>query len=148
MENLRAAFRFECRCRRCAAKGAFEKSDERLMRIRRLEDRLQDWTGSAVNYVGDDLGPPTTLMAEELVKLYREEGLDAHIGTAFGHAAMAYSAVAMRDKALEYVDLAIEALELKEGPGGGMDGTAMREMKEELENAEKMHWSWGSRLWL
>lgn len=146
-ENLKAAFRFECNCPRCLGQGHFHDSDRRLDRIFAIQERLGDWSAKPAHAYGNDgLGAPRPELAEELVDLYKAEGLDAHIGTAYGLAALTYSSVMARQRAIEYAEKAMESLEMKEGAGGGVDGAALEEMRAKLKSdGKETHWSWGFR---
>jgi hypothetical protein len=138
--TLRNAFHFDCACARCSA-----GDDARLERIHALRGRLERWERPQPNGFDDALGPPSVAMAEELVSLYEQEGLQAHVGTAYGLAALSCSAVRKKECAAKYAELAVEALEMKEGPGGGMDGERMVELRDGVGKGGKGHWSWGLR---
>lgn len=51
-----------------------------------------------------------------LVRLYQDEGLEAFLDTAYGHAALTYNAVGSARGAKKYAKLAAEAAVLKYGP--------------------------------
>lgn len=78
-----------------------------------------------------------------LVKLYKEEGLDAFLDDAYGHAALMYNSVGSVRGAKKYAKLAAEASKLKYGfDGAGLDKA--REW-EGIARDPKGHGSWGRR---
>jgi hypothetical protein len=80
-------------------------------------------------------------MAEELLILYREEGLEGFMDTAYGFAALAYNANGDAEKAVQFARKAQEAILIKDGMW-----TANWRIWEELIADVEGHWSWRRRL--
>lgn len=80
-------------------------------------------------------------MAEELLQLHRDEGLEGFMDVAYGFAALAYSAVGDEAGAIKYAEKAKEAILMKDGAWSAN----LRIWEELLENV-KSHWSWRRRL--
>jgi hypothetical protein len=80
-------------------------------------------------------------MAEELLTLYRDEGLQGFMDMAYGFAALAYSAVGNAEKAVYYAKEAQEAILMKDGLW-----TKNWKIWEELIADVEGHWSWRRRL--
>ena len=80
-------------------------------------------------------------MAEGLLSIYRGEGLEGFLDTAYGFAALAYSAVGEKGKAVEYARKAKEAIEMKDGVW-----TENWRIWEGLVAHVEGHWSWRRRV--
>lgn len=93
-----------------------------------LQQNLADW---------DPGSTATPEKAEKLIRLYEQEGLEAFLETAYGHAALAYNAVGDSRRAKKYGGLAADAAVLKGGPGA----THLKTWKQIIDNP-KGHWSW------
>ena len=122
-QHLQQGFHFMCTCKRCAD----PRSDVTLERIRILEKKLNDSSGSVD-------------MAEELLSLYRQEGLEGFMDMPYGFAALAYSTVGDREKALSYAEKAQEAIQMKDGVW-----TENWKMWEGFKGDLEGHWSWRRR---
>ncbi|KAF2622128.1 SET domain-containing protein [Macroventuria anomochaeta] len=122
-------FHFECRCRRCVD-GA--RSDAVLNRINELQGQLNDW--SAASRAGPE-------MAEELVQMYVQEGLEGFLDVPFGFAALACNAVGTVEEARVWAAKARSAVLMKDGKGAD----ALRIWNSLLSDAEG-HWSFRRRL--
>jgi hypothetical protein len=81
--------------------------------------------------------------AEMLVRLYKEEGLDAFLDDAYGHAALTYAAVGSARGASKYAKLAAEASWLK----FGFDAVGREKVREweGIARDPKGHGSWRRR---
>ncbi|KAF1828636.1 SET domain-containing protein [Decorospora gaudefroyi] len=127
--QLHHGFNFICTCPRCKS----PTSDETLSRIQTLQAHLNDWSPAS---------PASPAMAEELLQLYCDEGLQGFMDAAYGFAALAYGAVGDADAAVRYAGLAREAIEMKDGRGvpnfGLWEGF--------LEGGARAHWSWRRRV--
>ena len=80
-------------------------------------------------------------MAEHLLTLYRDEGLEGFMDVGYGFAALAYSAVGDETNAGLYAEKAREAILMKEGRWA-----PNLKMYETLIGDLKGHWSWRRRL--
>ena len=80
-------------------------------------------------------------MAEGLLSIYRGEGLEGFLDTAYGFAALAYSAVGGKGKAVEYAEKAKEAILMKDGVW-----TENWRIWEEVIGDVEAHWSWRRRV--
>lgn len=127
-EYLSSTFHFNCTCSRCQ-RG--EAGDKAVSDILALQWALANW---------DTNSTASVRKAEMLVRLYKEEGLDAFLDTAYGHAAFTYSAVGSARGAKKYAKLAAEAAVLKYGPSA----TGM-ETWDELMHSPQLHSSWRRR---
>ena len=78
--------------------------------------------------------------AEELISLYKDEGLDGFLDVPYGHATLMYNAAGDEEGARKYARLARDAVGLKEGEGQGDWNFWTR-----MEGAPKKHWSWKRR---
>ncbi|KAF7576753.1 90S preribosome/SSU processome component KRR1 [Pyrenophora tritici-repentis] len=131
-KHLQTGFHFTCTCLRCTSPN----SDTNLSRIQTIQSQLNDWSATSPS-----ASPATSLaLVEELLGLYRSEGLEGFMDLAYGYAALAYSAVGDGDMAVKYAELAKEAILLKDGkwvPNFGV--------WEELVGNVEGHWSWMMR---
>lgn len=128
-ERLVDGFHFECRCRRCA-NGV--RSNAVLARIKDMQGQLNDWSSAS---------SATPEMAEELVRVYVEEGLEGFLDVPYGFAALACNAVGRAEDARIWASKAIHAVLLKDGKGSD----ALRIWESLLSDTEG-HWSWRRRL--
>ncbi|KIW99917.1 uncharacterized protein Z518_10845 [Rhinocladiella mackenziei CBS 650.93] len=103
-QYLKDSFHFTCTCPRCQ-NG--ELSDRAVNDIHALQWSLGNWESNSTASVKK---------AEMLVRLYKEEGLDAFLDVAYGHAALTYNAVGSARGAMKYAKLSVEAALLKYGP--------------------------------
>lgn len=101
---LKKAFHFSCSCSRCQ-EG--EATDSGLVEIHNLQQSLGNWESDSTASVKQ---------AERLVKVYEQEGLDAYLDNAYGHAALMYNSVGSIRGTQKYARLAAEAAALKQGP--------------------------------
>ena len=87
-ENLQNAFHFICQCSRCLAG---EKSDSNLNEIIEIQKLLGDWSAGS---------KAKTSLVGKLLDLYEKEGLHGFMDTAYGYAALTWSAVGNREKTI------------------------------------------------
>lgn len=128
-ERVAEGFHFECRCQRCVES---ERSDATLDRINELHAHLNDWSA-------DSRASPE--MAEEMVRLYVEEGLEGFLDVPFGFAALACNAVGRIEEARAWAAKARSAVLMKDGKGAD----ALRIWDSLLGDTEG-HWSYRRRL--
>ncbi|KAH7096032.1 hypothetical protein FB567DRAFT_544272 [Paraphoma chrysanthemicola] len=126
--HLQSGFHFTCTCPRCTS----STTDPTLARIQTLQSHLNDWSATS-------LGSPA--LAEELLQLHRDEGLEGFMDVAYGFAALAYSAVGDEARAVEFAERAREALLMKDGRWSGN-----LRIWEEMVGDVGGHWSWRRRL--
>jgi hypothetical protein len=126
---LSDSFGFECTCSRCR-RG--ESGDAALAEIASLQQSLSRWS--------DPTSAASTKQAERLIQIHREEGLDGYLDPAYCLAALVYNSVGSERGAKKYVNLCIQAIELRLGPGAE-DLPKWREMQRDV----KGHWSWMRR---
>jgi hypothetical protein len=127
-QYLRNGFGFTCTCPRCERGGT---ADRALTEINTLENVLSDWEPSST---------ASTKQAEQLLRIYINEGLDGYMDPAYCHAALTYNAAGSVRGAEKYIKLAEETQRLRLGPGVS-DLGACNGMKDNLQN----HWSWRRR---
>ncbi len=140
-QYFQSTFQFTCSCPRCSPEThshhphrTIEDSDKATQDIIALQWALGQWTSNTTASIKK---------AEMLVKLYKEEGLDAFLDDAYGHAALMYNSVGSVRGAKKYAKLAAEASKLKYGfDGAGLDKA--REW-EGIARDPKGHGSWGRR---
>ncbi|GAB1318506.1 SET domain-containing protein 5 [Madurella fahalii] len=131
-ERARQVWGFECGCSQCAMAGAQAgRSDARLREIAEIEGRLGNWLSRGVN----------AKLLERLVRLYREERLDAKVAGAYTLVALNYNMLGDAKRAVRYAKLAEEAVVIENGGGAG-DADAMRV----LAGKPKEHFTWRKRL--
>ncbi|KAJ9501435.1 hypothetical protein H2202_003229 [Exophiala xenobiotica] len=121
-------FHFTCTCSRCQNGVA---SDHALHDIDVLQSSLGNWKPESTASVKK---------AEELIRLYKQEGLDGFLDTAYGYAALTYNAVGSVRGAKKYAKLAAEAAAMKYGPSHS-DVNVWKE----LERDPQGHVSWRRR---
>jgi hypothetical protein len=127
-DHLQSGFHFTCTCPRCSS----ESSDLTLSLIHSLQAQLNDWSP-------DSAGSPA--LAEQLLQLHRDEGLEGFMDVAYGFAALAYNAAGDDKIAVEYAEKAKRAILMK-------DGRWSMNMRiwENLLGDVRGHWSWKRRL--
>jgi hypothetical protein len=107
-------FQFNCSCARCSPPEHSHRtvldSDQTTLDIMTLQSALGEWHSDS---------PATVKQAEQLIQLYKDEGLDAFLDEPYGHAALMYSSVGSVRGAQKYAKLAAEATKLKYGPDDG-----------------------------
>ena len=74
------------------------------------------------------------------MNLYKQEKLHVYLGQAYVRAALNFALFGEEEKAVEYANAAIEAIEIQVGPNSG-DAKAMKLL---AWNPRK-HWTWGKR---
>ncbi|KAI1199675.1 hypothetical protein F5X97DRAFT_322163 [Nemania serpens] len=122
---------FECACALCQGpKNETVASDKRLRRIEQLTTDLNDF--KAVKVTADT--------GAEYAALHEEEGLHAHLGSAYTRAALNFALFGDEDRSREYALKAAEELDIEKGPESA-DAQAMRGLAED----PKAHWTWGKR---
>lgn len=127
-EKMREGFGFVCQCARCVDS---ERSDEVLDTIHSLEAHLNDWTPSS-------LASPA--MADQLIELYEQEGLQGFLDVPFGHRALAANAVGDVDGARVWAERARREVVGKDGKGAVAVG-----VWEGVLGDAGGHWSFGRR---
>ncbi|RFU32455.1 hypothetical protein B7463_g3890, partial [Scytalidium lignicola] len=126
--HLQEAFHFTCACSLCSSSS----SDEILLQISNIQQTLGDWSPTST---------ATTKLVEKLISLYEKLRLHAFMDTAYGYAALTYSAVGNVKKTKKFGELAMEASGIRLGKSG-QDYVMWEEMRRSPEN----HWSWRRRL--
>jgi hypothetical protein len=76
----------------------------------------------------------------EYVRLHEEEGLHAHLGSAYTRAALNFALFGDEKRSREYAQKAAEELSIEKGPNSG-DAQAMKGLAED----PRAHWTWGKR---
>ncbi|KAK7193846.1 hypothetical protein DPSP01_010187 [Paraphaeosphaeria sporulosa] len=130
-QHLEQGFHFRCTCTRCTN---HERTDASLKHIQGLQSVLNDWSPSTVGFPGPQL-------AEELLDMYRDEGLQGFMDVPYGFAALAYNAGGDDETAVEYAKRAEELILLKDGKWA-----SNLAMMKELLRDPRGHWSFGRRL--
>ncbi|KAF2704636.1 SET domain-containing protein [Pleomassaria siparia CBS 279.74] len=126
-QHLQSGFHFTCTCPRCTSKG----TDATLSKMFAMQASLNDWSVTSDG---------TPKLAEELLQLYRQEGLEGFMDVPYGFAALAYNAVGNSKKAVTYAEKAEEAILMKDG----VWSPNLRIWEEVMGNA-KGHWSYKRR---
>ncbi|KAF4811085.1 SET domain-containing protein 5 [Colletotrichum siamense] len=128
---------FECACSHCQAAPKFaELSDDRINEIHLLQGYLET----------REIAPAEpTAMANLLVNLYKQEGLDSYLCKAYAIAAREWNGVGYEYQARSWAYQSFKA-GLVAGSGTGME-EYMMDMESLLDGARK-HWSWRYRLHL
>ncbi|TGJ88730.1 hypothetical protein E0Z10_g91 [Xylaria hypoxylon] len=122
---------FECACALCQGpKNETRASDKRLRRIEKLKADLNNFQEMKV----------TAETGVEYAALHEEEGLYAHLGSAYTRAALNFALFGDEERSREYAWKAAEALSIEKGPESG-DAQAMRGLAED----PRAHWTWGKR---
>ncbi|KAI0858134.1 hypothetical protein F4860DRAFT_487296 [Xylaria cubensis] len=122
---------FECACALCQGpKNETMASDKRLRRIKQLKADLNNFKEMKV----------TAETGVEYTALHEEEGLYAHLGSAYTRAALNFALFGDEKRSREYALRAAEELSLEKGPESG-DAQAMRGLAEN----PRAHWTWGKR---
>ncbi|KAH8706869.1 hypothetical protein GQ44DRAFT_716270 [Phaeosphaeriaceae sp. PMI808] len=119
---------FKCACSRCQ-KG--NSTDAILKEIHELHQALDNWNQDAV---------ATSTDAIRLIRLYKQEGLDAFIDNAYGLAALAYSGAGDAEGARKYAMLTIETLSREKNP------SFPSSKWQQLVDWPEAHWSWKWRI--
>ncbi|KAF2637936.1 SET domain-containing protein [Massarina eburnea CBS 473.64] len=127
-DHLSHGFHFKCTCSRCTDTS----SDAALASIQSLQKSLNDWSDSSS-------GSPA--LAEELLQLYRDEGLEGFMDVPYGFAALAYNAVGDEDMAREYAGKALELGLMKDG-----SWTISAQIWREMLKGPSGHWSYRMRM--
>jgi hypothetical protein len=128
-QHLQEGFHFKCACPRCTNPHI---SDDTLSKMLDMQNSLNDWSPPS-------LGSPA--LSEQLLSLYRQQGLQGFLDVPYGFAALAYNAVGESEKAAEYAEMAKESILMKDGAWSRNLGL----WNELLEGPEK-HWSYRRRL--
>lgn len=124
---LQTGFHFTCTCLRCTS----AESDATRRLINSLQGQLNDWSPSSLG---------STKLAEQLLQLYRNEGLEGFMDVPYGFAALAHSAAGDEVGAIRYAEKAKEATLMKDG----FWSENLRIWEEMLADVKK-HWSWRGR---
>ncbi|KAH9870272.1 hypothetical protein IAQ61_005745 [Plenodomus lingam] len=145
-----SSFGFTCSCARCTSDPSFSStthsssdrnsnsnpppnSDPTLSLIHTLQSHLNDYTPSS---------PATPSMAEHLLRLHHEQGLEGFMDMAYGFAALTYSSFGEESKAREYAARAKRAIEMKDG----VWSANWRVWEAVRREGVKGHWSWRRRV--
>ncbi|KAK5631124.1 hypothetical protein RRF57_006839 [Xylaria bambusicola] len=100
---------FECSCERCSVNATqVAESDGNVAEIHRLWKQLDNYSASS---------SATPAMAERLIALYRQEGLESRIQEAYYRAAVEWIGLGEAEKAAQHATLCIEYGTLFLGPG-------------------------------
>jgi hypothetical protein len=126
--TIARSLEFKCACSRCQ-KG--NSTDAILKEIHELHQALENWKPDAVATPAD---------AIRLVRLYKQEGLDAFIDNAYGLVALAYSGAGDAQGARKYAMLTIETLSRDKFP------EFTSSMWQQLVDQPEAHWSWKWRI--
>ncbi|KAI1133413.1 hypothetical protein F5Y10DRAFT_260295 [Nemania abortiva] len=122
---------FECMCPLCQGpKNETAASDKRLRRIKQLKIDLNNFKEIKV----------TADTGAEYTALHEEEGLHAHLGSAYTRAALNFALFGDEERSREYALKAVEELDIEKGPESS-DAQAMRGLAEN----PQAHWTWGKR---
>ncbi|KAH8814965.1 hypothetical protein F5884DRAFT_158077 [Xylogone sp. PMI_703] len=127
--HLQQAFHFTCSCPLCSSP---EASDETLKQISSMQQTLGDWSPTS---------KATTKLADQLIGLYESLHLDAFMDTAYGYAALTYSAAGNVKKTKKFSELALEAVAMRLGKSAP-DYALWEELRKKPED----HWSWKIRI--
>ncbi|OCT46790.1 hypothetical protein CLCR_01966 [Cladophialophora carrionii] len=130
-KHFQSIFQFTCTCPRCSR--TVQESDKATQDIATLQWELSQGTA-----------PGSVKKAEQLVDLYRAEGLDGFLDTAYGYAALAYNSVGGTRGAMKYAKLAAEATRLKYSVDEGVGVEKVREW-EGMARDPMGHPSWRNR---
>ncbi|KAF1841084.1 uncharacterized protein K460DRAFT_295251, partial [Cucurbitaria berberidis CBS 394.84] len=96
--------------------------------INSIQNQLKEWSPTAGN---------TPAMAEKLMQLHRNEGLEGFMDVAYGFTALAYNTVGDSKKAVQFAKKAKEAVLMKDGKWAPNLG-----VWNELLADPKKHWSY------
>ncbi|KAI1303340.1 hypothetical protein F5Y03DRAFT_396058 [Xylaria venustula] len=122
---------FECACALCQGpKNETVASDKRLRRIEQLKNDLNNFQEMKV----------TAETGAEYAVLHEEEGLHAHLGSAYTRAALNFALFGDEKRARQYALKAVVELGIEKGPDSG-DAAAMKGLAED----PRAHWTWGKR---
>ncbi|KAI1145902.1 hypothetical protein F4825DRAFT_466976 [Nemania diffusa] len=122
---------FECKCALCQGpKNETAASDKRLRRIKQLKSDLNNFKELKV----------TAATGAEYTALHEEEGLHAHLGSAYTRAALNAALFGDEARSCEYALKAVEELGIEKGPESA-DARAMRGLAQD----PRAHWTWGKR---
>ena len=133
IKDLLKNWGFQCACSACTAHPALvTESDARMTQIATIMDVLNDYT---------DKSHATPEMAELLISLYKQERLEASLGTAYQYAAEVYSSYGMRWEAIKYAKLSVEMNMLDKG-WADKEVATMHKMAA----APELSWSWKKRV--
>lgn len=97
-----------------------------------LQAQLNDWSPTSS-------GSPE--LAERLLQLCRDDGLEGFMDMAYGFAALAWNAAGDSDKAVSYAEKAQEAIMMKDGRW-----SQNLQIWEELLENPVVHWSYRRRI--
>ena len=98
-----------CSCERCSANATqVAESDENVAEIHRLWQHLDDYSASS---------RATPAMAERLISLYYQEGLESRIQEAYYRAAVEWIGLGEAEKASQHAKLCIKYGTLFKGAG-------------------------------
>ncbi|KIW44511.1 uncharacterized protein PV06_02973 [Exophiala oligosperma] len=140
-DYLSRSFGFRCGCARCR-RG--QKADsEALSEIYNLQSSLQSSLTSSSSSSSSSSSKTTGSVVaevERLIRLYEREGLQGYMDPVYCLAALIYSSIGSKRGVGKYVDLAVEAIELRLGPEN-QDIPIWKEMAKQPER----HWSWKRR---
>lgn len=132
---LQKAYNFTCSCSRCQDG---KTADEQLRKITDFQAILGDWTP-----VSPSAGPsntPSIKLAEQLIRIYNDLGLEGWLDYAYGNAALMYNSIGGARGAKKYAKLAAESAKLRYDPAIG-DVAAWTTFEADV----RWHWSWMAR---
>ena len=128
-EKMREGFGFLCQCARCVDS---ERTDNVLDALHTLEAHLNDWTSSSL---------ATPVMADQLIALYEQEGLQGFLDVPYGHRALAANAVGDMEGARAWAEKARREVLGKDGRAAAAMG-----VWEGVVRDARGHWSFGRRV--
>ncbi|KAF2800891.1 hypothetical protein K505DRAFT_227759 [Melanomma pulvis-pyrius CBS 109.77] len=97
-----------------------------------MQASLNDWSSASA---------ATPKLAEKMLQLYRQEGLEGFLDVPYGFAALAYNAVGDNKRAEKYAAKAKEAILMKDGVWSPNLG-----IWNELLQDSRAHWSFKRRM--
>ncbi|KAI0534918.1 hypothetical protein GGR58DRAFT_29962 [Xylaria digitata] len=125
---------FECTCERCTANETqVAESDENVLEMQRLWKELDNYSASS---------RATPAMAERLISLYNQEGLQSRIQEAHYRAAVEWIGIGEIEKASEHAMICVKYGTLFKGPGRPF----IEKMKQLLDSpTSHPHWMFRSK---
>ncbi len=132
---LQMAYNFTCTCSRCQ-KG--EAADEQLRKITDFQALLGDW--SPVSPSATPCEIPSVKLAEQLIRIYNDLGLEGWLDYAYGNAALMYNSIGGVRGAEKHAKMAAESARLRYDPASG-DEAAWKTFEKDVRG----HWSWMAR---
>ncbi|KAH8783069.1 hypothetical protein F5883DRAFT_482789 [Diaporthe sp. PMI_573] len=124
---------FECTCKHCTADpDSIAQSDRNVGQIHALWSDLDDYSPASRG---------STDKAEQLLELYKLEGLDTRMHEAYYRASVEWNGVGNSAAAVEAARMCLDRGEQMRGP----QAPFVKNMRELIQDPQK-HWSWRFRL--